>query len=157
MKKPNWSLTIGAGLLLTPLAGGAQEPVYWDIVDRIRTEGFENSHVMEHAGYLTDVIGPRFTGSPNMREAQEWAAGRMSGFGLSRIELEPWGDQTVADEKSDCIRLFRHTSCSGLPLPEEVSSKGIRLDEILQEWFNAQENHQRSYFAVVGQHRILAS
>ena len=98
MKKPNWSLTIWAGLLLTPLAAGAQEPVYWDIVDRIRTEGFENSHVMEHAGYLTDVIGPRFTGSPNMREAQEWAAGRMSGFGLSRIEREPWGDQTVGWE-----------------------------------------------------------
>ena len=86
MKKQNWSLAISTALLLVPLAAEAQEPVYWDVVDRIRTEGFENSQVMENAGYLADVIGPRFTGSPNMREAQDWAVSRMNDFALSRIE-----------------------------------------------------------------------
>ena len=98
MKKQNWGLIISTALLLVPLATGAQEPVYWDVVDRIRTEGFENSEVMENAGYLADVIGPRFTGSPNMREAQDWAVARMTEFALSRIEREPWGDQTVGWE-----------------------------------------------------------
>jgi len=98
MKKQNWSLAISTALLLVPLAAEAQEPVYWDVVDRIRTEGFENSQVMENAGYLADVIGPRFTGSPNMREAQDWAVSRMNDFALSRIETEPWGDQTVGWE-----------------------------------------------------------
>lgn len=92
------SLTAVGALLVTAVPAGAQEPVYWDVVDRIRTEGFENSLVMENAGYLADVIGPRFTGSPNMREAQGWAMARLADFGLSKIEKEPWGDETVGWE-----------------------------------------------------------
>jgi len=37
MKKQNWSLAISTALLLVPLAAEAQEPVYWDVFDRIRT------------------------------------------------------------------------------------------------------------------------
>ena len=85
-------------LSLVPTPVGAQEPVYWDVIDRIRSEGFENSQVMDNAGYLADVIGPRLTGSPNMRQAQEWAMDRMTDFALSRVEKEPWGDETVGWE-----------------------------------------------------------
>ena len=98
MNKSIWGLTIAAALLLVPSSTAAQEPVYWDVVDRIRSEGFENSQVMDNAGYLADVIGPRFTGSPNMRQAQEWALARMTEFGLSQVEKEPWGDETVGWE-----------------------------------------------------------
>jgi len=73
----------------------AQEPVHWDVAERIRQEGFENSRVMDFAGYLTDVIGPRLTGSSNMRQAQDWAVDQMEGLGLSGIEKEPWGDETA--------------------------------------------------------------
>ncbi len=73
----------------------AQEPVHWDVAERIRQEGFENSSVMEFAGYLTDVIGPRLTGSSNMRQAQEWALRQMEELGLSGIEKEAWGDETA--------------------------------------------------------------
>ncbi len=43
----------------------AQEPVYWDVVQQIREEGFERSEVMETASYLTDVFGPRLAHSPS--------------------------------------------------------------------------------------------
>ena len=33
---------------------------------RIREEGLGHSHVMEYASALTDGIGPRLTGSPNL-------------------------------------------------------------------------------------------
>ena len=69
----------------------AQEPVHWDEAERIRQEGFENSRVMDFAGYLTDVIGPRLTGSSHMRQAQDWALDQMEKLGLSGIEKEPWG------------------------------------------------------------------
>ena len=65
------TLTAITALTLAASPAATQEPVHWDVVDRIRDEGFENSRVMEYAGYLTDVIGPRLTGSPNMREAQD--------------------------------------------------------------------------------------
>src|SRR5689334_18899103 len=43
-----------------------------DPIVRIREEGLERSHVMETLSYLTDVIGPRLTGSPNLKRANEW-------------------------------------------------------------------------------------
>ena len=98
MKRFTFGLTVTAALHLAPVSALAQEPVYWDVVDRIRTEAFEDSQVMEIASYLADVIGPRFTGSPNMREAQDWTMARLAEFGLSRITKEPWGDETVGWE-----------------------------------------------------------
>ena len=98
MNKSTWILAIVVAVFFLPESGAAQEPVYWDVVDDIRTEGFDNSQVMQSAGYLADVIGPRFTGSPNMRQAQEWAMARMTESGLSSIEKEAWGDETVGWE-----------------------------------------------------------
>ena len=58
---------------------------------RIRQEGFHNSKVMETASGLTDEIGARLTGSPNMKRANEWTMKRLQDFGLSNAHLESWG------------------------------------------------------------------
>lgn len=73
----------------------AQEPVHWEVATRIRAEGFENSRVLEYTAYLSDVIGPRITASPAMRQAQSWIMGRMEEMGLARVHMEPWGEHTV--------------------------------------------------------------
>ncbi|MFC2119336.1 FG-GAP-like repeat-containing protein, partial [Bacteroidota bacterium] len=73
----------------------SQEKVYWDIVSKIRNEGFNNSKVMDYAWYLTDVIGPRLTGSKNMKNAQHWTKGKMEEMGLENAALEKWGDNCV--------------------------------------------------------------
>jgi hypothetical protein len=69
----------------------SQEPIDWDLVNRIRGEGLGRSRVMETLSYLTDVIGTRLTGSPRMRQAEEWARDRMTSWGLTNARLEPWG------------------------------------------------------------------
>ena len=61
-----------------------------DPIARIREEGLEHSHVMETLSYLTDVIGPRLTGSPNLKRANEWTLTRLAGWGLTNAHLEPW-------------------------------------------------------------------
>src|SRR5581483_9327501 len=62
------------------------------VVGRIRDEAFgANSRVMETAFYLTDVYGPRLTGSPNAKAAGEWAVKKMTEWGLVNAKLEPWG------------------------------------------------------------------
>jgi hypothetical protein len=86
------TLTAAACLFAAPAT--SQEPVHWDVVDQIRAEGFDNSRVMDYAGYLTDVIGPRLTGSPNMRQAQRWVVQQLEGLGLEGVGLEPWGDES---------------------------------------------------------------
>ncbi len=59
---------------------------------QIRTEGLQHSHVMEYMSGLSDGIGPRLTGSPNMKKANEWTRDRMTDAGLSNAHLEDWGE-----------------------------------------------------------------
>lgn len=69
----------------------AQEKVDLYVMNRIKAEAFQNSKVMENAFYLTDVYGPRLTGSPGLQAAAEWAVRRMQEWGLSDAKLEKWG------------------------------------------------------------------
>ena len=70
----------------------AQEAVDLDLVQRIRTEGLENSQIESLARHLTEVIGPRLTGSPGMKAANEWTAEMFTSWGLESVEIEPWGE-----------------------------------------------------------------
>lgn len=79
-------------LLAFVLPLGAQnESVDWQMVNKIKTEGFDNSKVMEIAWYLTEVHGPRLTGSPQLKSAMEWSRDKLNEWGLANAKLEPWG------------------------------------------------------------------
>jgi hypothetical protein len=62
-----------------------------DPIARIREEGLNHSQVMQTLSYLTDVIGPRLTGSPNLKRANEWTRDRLTSWGLTDAHLEAWG------------------------------------------------------------------
>ena len=86
------ALAIAAcALAVPPLAGQSQEPVDLQAIYRIKEEGLQRSKVMEITSYLTDVYGPRLTGSPNIRTAGEWAVKELQSWGLANAKLEPWG------------------------------------------------------------------
>jgi carboxypeptidase Q len=70
----------------------AQEKLDMDMLNKIRKEGLENSHVMEIAFHLTDASGPRLTSSPGFFRAANWAKDEMSRWGLSNAQLELWGE-----------------------------------------------------------------
>jgi hypothetical protein len=59
---------------------------------RIRDEGFNHSHVMDFAYALMDGIGPRLTGSPNLKKANEWTRDTLTKIGLENAHLEDWGE-----------------------------------------------------------------
>jgi len=59
---------------------------------RIRDEGFNHSHVMDFATALMDGIGPRLTGSPNLKKANEWTRDTLTKIGLENSHLEDWGE-----------------------------------------------------------------
>ena len=59
---------------------------------RIREEGLEHSHIMEYASGLADGIGPRLTGSPNLKKANEWTRDQFSAMGCTNAHLEDWGE-----------------------------------------------------------------
>jgi len=72
---------------VVPAAG---ERVDLDMIGRIRAEGLERSQVMDILWELTDVIGPRLTGSPAARAANDWTRQRLAGWGLADAHLEPF-------------------------------------------------------------------
>ena len=45
---------------------------------------------MKNLQYLSDVIGPRLTGSENLEQANNWTAEKMKAYGLENVRLEPW-------------------------------------------------------------------
>ena len=49
------------------------------------------SQVMETLSYLSDVIGPRLTASPNMKRSNEWTRDQLTKWGLQNAHLEAWG------------------------------------------------------------------
>src|SRR5215510_5334100 len=79
-------------LLVLPLAAqwsSADRPDL-DAVFRIKDEGLQRSKVMEIESYLTDVYGPRLTGSPYIKEAAEWAQKELRDWGLTNVKLETY-------------------------------------------------------------------
>src|SRR5690349_25041713 len=61
-----------------------------DINKKIRAEETDHSQIMHTMHFLTDVYGPRLTGSPNHKAAADWASHQMQTWGLENSHLEPW-------------------------------------------------------------------
>ncbi len=59
---------------------------------RIRNEGMAHGMAMYFASALADGIGPRLTGSPNMKTANEWTRDTLLKIGLVNAHLEDWGE-----------------------------------------------------------------
>lgn len=69
----------------------AQETVNEDINKIIRKHGLDESQAMEIAGWITDVYGPRLTGSPMLDKATDWAQKTLKEWGMENVHLESWG------------------------------------------------------------------
>jgi carboxypeptidase Q len=70
----------------------AVETLDLTMYQRIRDEGLQHSHIMEYATGLIDGIGPRLTGSPNLKKANEWTKDQFTAMGCSNAHLEDWGE-----------------------------------------------------------------
>jgi carboxypeptidase Q len=70
----------------------ATETLDLTMYQRIREEGLSHSHVMEFGSALADGIGPRLTGSPNLKRANEWTRDQFAAMGCSNAHLEDWGE-----------------------------------------------------------------
>lgn len=90
MKKTSL-LLLAAFVCLTSFKGDNDEQANLQMISRIKDEGFNNSKVMETLYQLTDVNGPRLTGSTGMKNAEIWAKTKLESWGLKNVDIEPWG------------------------------------------------------------------
>ncbi|MGZ5437611.1 MAG: M20/M25/M40 family metallo-hydrolase [Pyrinomonadaceae bacterium] len=84
--------------LVTPYAALAQQPTNQqpaldpnDPIAKIRDEGMNRSQVVQTLSYLSDVIGPRLTASPQMKRANDWTRDTLAKWGLQNANVESWG------------------------------------------------------------------
>jgi hypothetical protein len=84
-------LLLGVMAAAAIVVAHAQAPSPDDAIARIKMEGFQRSQVMETLSWLSDVYGPRLTGSAGLRRAAEWARDELAGWGLEHAALENYG------------------------------------------------------------------
>jgi carboxypeptidase Q len=73
------------------IAASAADPADLAVINRIKAEEFQNSKVMDILQNISDRYGPRLTGSPEFKEAADWAVKRLGEYGLENVHLEKWG------------------------------------------------------------------
>ena len=69
------------------------QPVDGEVLRAIKEEGLARSQAMELVSWLTDVYGPRVTGTPSIEAAREWATEKLQSWDLDNVEEErfPFG------------------------------------------------------------------
>ena len=140
---PTWRLTalLIAFVAAWPIA--AEEKVELATIHRIKDEALNDSKVMDHLFYLTDVNGPRLTNSPGQRAAADWAVKRLQSWGIESARLEKWGTfgrGWSVSRFTMSLRQPTYAPLSGVPLAWSSGTKGMVSGEAtFAPLFTAQE------------------
>jgi carboxypeptidase Q len=90
MLTPTRMLTVVFLVAAVALTTAQSEKLDFATIGKIRDEGLNRSQVMDHVSWLTDVYGPRLTGSPAIQQASEWAMKKFGEWGLANVHQERW-------------------------------------------------------------------
>ena len=82
----SFALVAIASTMAAPLS--AQERVDMAAIAKIKEEGFQRSQVMDVMSWLTDVHGPRLTGSPTAKAAGDWTIAWLRKNGVTNPRYE---------------------------------------------------------------------
>jgi hypothetical protein len=142
----SWAAKCLAILLIAFLPAwpaAAEEKVDLETIHRIKDEAFNDSKVMDHLFYLTDVNGPRLTNSPGQRAAADWAVKNLKSWGIESARLEKWGTFGRGWSLSRFTMSLReptYASLPAVPLAWSSGTKGmVSGDAVIAPLFSAQE------------------
>ena len=141
-------LAAGAVLLLAlaaPLDLGAasNDSPDLEMITAIRQEGFKHSQVMDILSNLTDRIGPRLTGSPNMKKANEWTRDEFTKWGLQNSHLEAWGPFGLGwQNQSTYVRMTAPDTAMLIAYPEAWTpgTNGLVKGEVVDAKLETKED-----------------
>ena len=88
MRRLALALILITGAAAAGLGQRQSEPFDYAMMGRIRDEGLNRSQVMDHISWLSDVYGPRLTGSPALQQASEWAMKKFAEWGFTNPHQE---------------------------------------------------------------------
>lgn len=91
MKKITAYMLLGTAFFSMSFRGDRAGRPDMHVIQLIKNEGFHNSQIMNTLFELTDVNGPRLTGSQGMYTAEVWAAKQLKQWGMKNVKIERWG------------------------------------------------------------------
>lgn len=108
---------------------------------RIRDEGINRSQVERLFGHLTNVIGPRLTGSPAFKESIDWSAQQFTAFGLAKVTVESWPfgrgwtleHQTLEMVAPRYFPLIGFAEAWTPSMPREITAKPVYIGDLADE------------------------
>ena len=124
------SLLVATLCISAPLAA---QDVNLEVMNKIRAEGYNNSQVLETLEYLSDNIGPRLTGSPAMKQANDWTAEKLTGWGLKNAHLEglEFGRGWTYQDVGIHMTAPRQQQIQGYPVSWHPSTDGVLEGEVV--------------------------
>ena len=114
-------------LLALATSLSAQEPVDRAMIAKIRAEGLDRSKVDEVFNQLTNVAGPRLTGTPAYNAAAKYAQTKLAEWGLANSHLEafPFGRGWTLDKLTLEMTAPRYFPLIGYPEAWTPSMKAV--------------------------------
>ena len=111
----------------------AAEPIDRAMIAKIRAEGMDRSKALDYYNHLTNVIGPRLTGTPAFKQAGDWARAQLTSFGLSNPRLEnfAFGRGWTLEKLTLEIIGPRYFPLVGYPEAWSPSTRGVLESEVV--------------------------
>ncbi|GGG57177.1 M20/M25/M40 family metallo-hydrolase [Bizionia arctica] len=103
-------------------------------LSKINTEGFQKSQVMDLISDLSDVYGPRLTGTNQYYTAAEWAKKTMESWEVDKVYFENYCDDCMGWEvKSFNIEMIEpaYMKIQAYPYAWTESSKGVQTGDLI--------------------------
>jgi carboxypeptidase Q len=134
-------------------AASPNETVDLEMMARIRQEGLRNSKVMDILSELTDNIGPRLTGSPNMKRANEWTKEQLTKYGLVNAHLESYAFGRGWSEEFAYVRMTSPDTTMLIAAPEAwtPSTNGVVKGKAIKVKLETKDDLDKNRGKLAGQ------
>jgi hypothetical protein len=124
-----------------------------EVVNSIVKEATENSQLERLAHELLDGIGPRLVGTPQMKQANDWAVAQYAKWGIS-AKNEQWGEWKAWERGITHIDMVypRVQSLDGMQLAWNPSTgpKGVTAEVIVMPTFSGPDDFKNWVKSVKG-------
>ncbi|RYG65901.1 M20/M25/M40 family metallo-hydrolase [bacterium] len=158
----------GLALAQSPETPSAPAVIYQapvEVIDKIKDEGLNKSQLMTSLTYLTEVFGPRLTGSPNIKAANDWTKDVMAGRGM-QARLETWGPFgrgwtlkkfSAQMDKPYVLPLVAYPKAWTPSTPGEITAEVVYFNPQTEADYGRFKGKLRGKIVLLGQERKLKS
>lgn len=116
------------------IAAIGQEKLDAGVIEKIKSEEANNSHIATIAYHLTDVCGARLTNSPGYYCAMDWVIKTVKEWGLQNAKREPWGEFGKGWESTTATLEMKspyYENMIAYPVPWSKGTKGRLKGEVV--------------------------